>query len=62
MEDPNVYLVMGYVERSLRASLEKRGPLPVEKAVRIAADVCEGLAAAHAKGIVHRDVKRRTFC
>jgi len=42
---------------SLRVLLEKRGRLPVEQAIRIAADVCGGLAAAHAKGIVHRDVK-----
>jgi len=56
--DPNVYLVMEYLAGgSLRALLEHRGPLPVEMSVRIAADVCEGLAAAHAKGIVHRDVK-----
>ena len=56
--EPNVYLVMEYLAGgSLSALLEERGPLPVEEAVRIAADVCEGLAAAHAKGIIHRDVK-----
>ena len=56
--EPNVYLVMEYMAGgSLRALLDKRDPLPMEKAVRIAADVCEGLAATHAKGIVHRDVK-----
>lgn len=56
--EANVYLVMEYLAGGgLRTLLEKRGPLPVEGAVRIAADVCEGLAAAHAKGIVHRDVK-----
>jgi serine/threonine protein kinase len=56
--ESNVYLVMEYLAGdSLRALLEKRNPLPVEEAVRIAADVCEGLAAAHAKGIIHRDVK-----
>ena len=42
---------------SLRGLLSQRGRLPVEDAARIAADVCDGLAAAHAKGIVHRDVK-----
>ena len=57
--EPNVYyVVMEYLAGgSLRGLLDERGPLPVEEAVRIAADVCEGLAAAHAKGIVHRDVK-----
>jgi len=56
--EPTFYLVMEYLAGgSLRALLEKRGPLPVEDAVRIAADVSEGLAAAHAKDIVHRDVK-----
>ncbi|AUX43005.1 uncharacterized protein SOCE26_044450 [Sorangium cellulosum] len=33
------------------------GRLPVGAAVRIARQVCEGLAAAHALGIVHRDIK-----
>lgn len=48
VEKPNVYLVMEYLAGgSLRALLERRGPLPVEDAVRIAAEVCEGLAAAH---------------
>src|SRR5262245_50063752 len=41
---------------SLRQRL-LRGPLPVPEAVRIAVDVARGLAAAHAAGIVHRDVK-----
>ena len=40
-----------------RIIADQRGRLPVDDAVRIAADVCDGLAAAHAKGIVHRDIK-----
>ena len=56
--DDAVYLVMEYLPGgSLRGLLSQRGRLPVEDAARIAADVCDGLAAAHAKGIVHRDVK-----
>ena len=40
--EPNVYLVMEYLASgSLRTLMEKRGPLPVEEAVHIAADVCE---------------------
>lgn len=33
------------------------GPIPVEETLRIAAEVLRGLAALHARGIVHRDVK-----
>lgn len=33
------------------------GQLPVEEALRIVKEVCTGLAAAHAQGVVHRDVK-----
>ena len=33
------------------------GPLPIGEALRIGIGVCEGLAAAHAEGIIHRDVK-----
>ncbi|MEA3342474.1 MAG: serine/threonine-protein kinase, partial [Chloroflexota bacterium] len=55
---PEVYLVTEYLAGgSLRDLMEKRSPLPVKEAVRIAADVCEGLAAAHARGIIHRDIK-----
>ncbi len=50
--------VMEYLEGgNVRSLLESQGRLPVEQAVSIAADVCEGLAAAHARGIVHRDIK-----
>jgi serine/threonine-protein kinase len=52
------YLVMAYIEgRSLDRVLAADGPLPVDDAVALAADVAAGLAAAHAAGVVHRDVK-----
>ncbi|HEU4406800.1 MAG TPA: serine/threonine-protein kinase [Polyangiaceae bacterium] len=52
------YLVMEYLEgHSLRDELRKRGPLPVDEAVRFAREPCEGVDEAHQAGIVHRDLK-----
>jgi eukaryotic-like serine/threonine-protein kinase len=48
---PN-YLVMEYVEG---AAL--KGPLPLDRALEYAAQICDALDAAHAKGITHRDLK-----
>ena len=42
--------------RTLRAAL-RDGPLPPERARRVAIDIARGLAAAHEQGIVHRDLK-----
>ena len=42
--------------QSLRRRLEA-GPLPVGKAINVAFGIARGLAAAHARGVVHRDVK-----
>lgn len=51
-------LVMDLVRGTdLRSRLERERRLAPEAAVAIAADVADGLAAAHAAGVVHRDVK-----
>ncbi|MFF9273522.1 serine/threonine-protein kinase [Streptomyces griseosporeus] len=51
-------LVMDLVRGTdLRTRLERERRLAPEAAVAIVADVAEGLAAAHAAGVVHRDVK-----
>lgn len=57
--DPHaVFLVMELVEgRSLSALLTEQGALDPALAMSIAAQTLEALAAAHARGIVHRDVK-----
>ena len=56
--DDDLWLVMEYVESTnLQALITERGRMPFETAVRIGAQLAEGLAAAHAAGVVHRDVK-----
>ncbi len=55
--DGQDFIVMEYVDgQSLREKLVQ-GPLPLEDALPIAIEVAEALEAAHAKGIIHRDVK-----
>jgi serine/threonine-protein kinase len=52
------YLVMQYVAgESLQARLNRAGPLDVAEVVRIGSEAASGLAAAHARGLIHRDVK-----
>lgn len=52
------FLVMEYVRgATLRQLLSERRALSIEEVVEYALQVCEGLAAAHASGIVHRDIK-----
>ncbi|MEO8039721.1 MAG: serine/threonine-protein kinase [Betaproteobacteria bacterium] len=56
--DRLAYMAMEYLEgRELRSILSERGCVSIEEAVSIAAQVGEGLAYAHARGVVHRDVK-----
>jgi serine/threonine protein kinase/Tol biopolymer transport system component len=51
------YVVTELLEgRSLRSRLED-GPIPPRKALEWGRDIAKGLAAAHEKGVVHRDVK-----
>ncbi len=52
------FLTMRYVEgRSLLEVLEKGGPLPLERAVKIVRQVADALQDAHDAGVVHRDLK-----
>lgn len=52
------YLVMPYIDcESLQDRLDREGLLPIVEVLRIGLQVARGLAAAHAQGLVHRDVK-----
>lgn len=52
------FLEMEYIPgRTLQRLIREEGQLPADRALRLAAMVSDGLAAAHRAGIVHRDVK-----
>ena len=56
-EGGQTFLAMEFIEgESLDAKIE-RGPLSLKDALGFARQVADGLAAAHAKGVVHRDIK-----
>ena len=58
LESGAPFMVMEYVDGTdLRALLRSEGPLPVCRAVDYVLQACEGLAHAHALGVVHRDLK-----
>ena len=56
--DGQHYIAMELVEgTSLRKYLEEHGPLQEEEGLRLLRQAALGLAAAHAQGLVHRDIK-----
>ncbi|MGX1270694.1 serine/threonine-protein kinase [Streptomyces phaeoluteigriseus] len=53
-----LYLVMGFIDGTSLAGVIGEGvQLTLEQVVRWTVQICEGLAAAHAKGVIHRDIK-----
>ena len=56
--DDLVFFVMGYIDgETLGERIRRRGPSPVDEVIRIVQQVSWALGHAHARGIVHRDVK-----
>lgn len=56
-QDGTDYLVMEYLEgQTLAARLEK-GTVPIEEALKTAAEIADALDKAHRQGVVHRDLK-----
>lgn len=56
--DGHQYIVLEYVEgETLKAFVERTGPLPTRRALEIGLEIADGLAYAHHNGLVHRDVK-----
>ena len=56
-EGEETYLVMELVEGETMASLLRRGTPPLAQTLQLSREIAEGLAAAHARGLVHRDIK-----
>lgn len=58
LPDGSTYFVMEYLDgKPLSALLDGRRAVPLQRLVRVAIQMAEGLAAAHEAGIVHRDLK-----
>jgi len=56
-EDGTPYIVMEHIEGTDLRTMLRNGPLSNRRTLDIAAQIADGLAAAHEKGIVHRDLK-----
>ena len=52
-----LYIAMPLYDGETLQARVARGPLPIDRALRIAGDMAAGLGAAHQHGIIHRDVK-----
>jgi serine/threonine protein kinase len=52
------YMVTDYIEgETLRAYVSRHAPLPIDQAVRLLDQLCQGVAYCHEHGVFHRDLK-----
>ena len=56
-QNQRCYIAMELIEGRTLQELMEEGPMPVEQALNIFAQVADGLARAHEAGIIHRDLK-----
>ena len=56
-EDHRLFIVMAHYEGETLAQKLARGPIPVRDSLDLAMQIARGLSAAHARRIIHRDVK-----
>lgn len=57
-DEPIPYLVMEFIPgQTLQQRLDDSGPLELTEVLRLGKQIADGLAAAHAQGLIHRDVK-----
>jgi serine/threonine protein kinase len=56
-EDGTPFIVMEFVDGRTLKEVIRAGRLYPTRAAEIAAEICNGLAAAHARGLIHRDIK-----
>jgi eukaryotic-like serine/threonine-protein kinase len=62
MPDGSPFMVMEYLEgHDLNQILRHHGPQPAQAVVDLILQACEGMAEAHAMGIIHRDIKPSNF-
>jgi serine/threonine-protein kinase len=58
LDDGSPFMVMEFLDgQDLGQILARRGPLPLDEAVGYLLQACEGVAEAHAAGVIHRDIK-----
>ena len=56
-DDGQLFIVMAFYEGATLKQRLESGPMAVDEALEIATQIADGLAKAHAQGVVHRDIK-----
>ncbi|HEV7428714.1 MAG TPA: protein kinase [Thermoanaerobaculia bacterium] len=55
--ESSAFIAMEYIDGQTLRDAMAGGPLPIRKTLQIAAQIADGLSAAHKRGLVHRDLK-----